>query len=63
MNEEGKFLPLSVNQTATVLYRKTHFTDDIIFGEAFITAIDDSGEEFTDMTDESIEALLEEMKG
>ena len=62
VNEEGKLGAYLLNVNATKLYRRTTGIDDIIFGDTFVTCFD-GNEDFTDLSDESIEALLEEMKG
>lgn len=56
VNEEGKLGAYMVNVNATNLYRLCTNTDDIIFGDAFVTCYD-GGEDFIDVTDESIEAF------
>lgn len=58
VNEEGKLGAYMFNVNATKLYRRATGIDDIIFGDAFVTCYD-GGEDFTDVTDESIEKLKE----
>lgn len=36
VNEEGKLKMLPVNETATRLYRKARYTDDVIVGNALL---------------------------
>lgn len=62
VNEEGKLGAYLLNVNATNLYRRTTGVDDIIFGEAFVTCYD-GGEDFTDISDEGIAAMVDEMKG
>ena len=62
VNDEGKLGAYLLNVNATNLYRRTTGIDDIIFGDTFVTCFD-GNEDFTDLSNESIEALLEEMKG
>lgn len=65
VNEEGKLGAYMLNVNATNLYRWKTCVDDLIFGDAFVTCYD-GGEDFTDLSDESIqsiEKLLNEMKG
>lgn len=62
VNEEGKLGAYMLNVNATNLYRKTTNVDDIIFGDAFVTCYD-GREDFTNMSDENVEALTAVMKG
>ena len=62
VNEEGKLGPFPINVNATKLFRAAIGTLDFIMGDAFVTCFD-GGEDFTDMTSDAIEALIEEMKG
>ena len=36
VNEEGKLLCLPINETATRLYRRVRYTDDLIVGDVLI---------------------------
>lgn len=62
VNEEGKLGPFPINVNATNLFRKATQVHDFIMGDAFVTCYD-GGEDFTDMTSDAIEALMNEMKG
>ena len=58
VNEEGKLNDLPVNINATELFRTCLRTPDTIVGDAFVACLDESGEDFTDMPEHGVTAVL-----
>ena len=58
VNEEGKINDLPFNENATKLFRTCRNTDDCIFGDAFVSCLNQSQEDFTDMPEKGITAIL-----
>ena len=55
VNEEGLFRDFKFNRPATLLYRYTHISDNMIMGPAFLCSFD-GYENLVSLTDEDYEA-------